>query len=342
MSLLANNKKMDTNKRKRSLSSFISDYHKKATQKFKWYEEWHKYNYQPHIHWAVLGVFFVALIAVLSFTYLTIPKAPIKAAGSLIRSSSGTLFRTDFPGTSLPSGLTGVTSGAGSIVVSGNTCTLNSAEGRAFIVPDTALPTDKVFVARIKFSPNAHRCLNLCLVQSVAQPDNSDASRDYYWANRTFLTLGEPGKSTDGWMYTNWNDSTADQLLYERIANDYYLQVTSDATNVTIKEYESNMTGPATSLYAWGSAQAPTPTVSLWPTVGGIYNAAFADTDITVYSFDIFLSHLITVTGLGTGNAVRLYNASDDSVLASAVESGGTATMDCTTVDWVGLEGYIK
>jgi hypothetical protein len=70
-----------------------------------------------------------------------------------------------------------------------------------------------------------------------------------------------------------------------------------------------------------------------------LYGTAAGSIDIAgVHEYD---SHDVTVTGLSSGMAVRLHDAADDSVLASAVETGGTATLDCSLVDWFGLTCYI-
>lgn len=72
----------------------------------------------------------------------------------------------------------------------------------------------------------------------------------------------------------------------------------------------------------------------------GAPNNGGGTSDWRIDNLDVCLSNSIVVRGVPTGGSVRLYD-SGGSTLASATESGGTATLDCSSLAFP-ITGYLK
>ncbi len=256
---------------------------------------------------------------------------------SITRTSSGTIFRTAFP--TLEAGFYAVTSGTGTVAVSSG-ATLSGATGDngACIYANIPLPSDKVFVVRTKIRVTNWDNADLLfgLANDTAVPA---IYTDYEWATNHRSSFFDEYSSLG---FVREGPGTYTVLGSGGLNADFILEISSDGTNADfIVRDPTTLAVITNNKPAWGSPEMPNRADNWYPVVGKNAGPGWAQIQALVKSFEGFISHNVAVTGLATGNAARLYDGAG-TVLASAVESGGTATLDCSLVDWVGLSADLK
>jgi hypothetical protein len=262
----------------------------------------------------------------------------------ITRTSSGTIFRTDFPGMAVPAGFSTVVGGTGAVVYTAGACDIDSTGGNgACVYNNTALPADMKYVVRTKAQVNTAQNGNLIFNMIDAASTPVAIYDDGTWGSlrepfHDFYVGGTPYRLIVEYR----NNTYFTPLATADIDVNYLFEFDSDGANLTCRVRDATTLAEiASGTKAYGSAEVRTVTDNLYALIGSPCSVGWQCADNTHSSFEGFLSHDVTVTGLGAGNAVRIYDGSG-TVLAEAVEAGGMATLDCELVDWVGLSADIK
>lgn len=263
------------------------------------------------------------------------------------RTSSGTILRTNFPGTSIPAWLTEYNGGSSYWTIADNKAvlTIPSAGIVDFLVLTDAMPSDaKIARVKYKVDNNGGGADYVCFA-GVSDRGTRPASTMTHYGDSSFnrptcLGFSDPASYGD---YCTWGGAPHIYDLWGgnkwAYGTEYVIEFDFETPNTV---YGRRRVAADMSVYpGTGVAKSPASYSSnKWLYFGSIASDS-AKCIWTYYYVHLFKSNSVAITGLATGNAVRLYDAADDSILVSAVESGGTASLDCSSVDWDGLTCYL-
>jgi len=258
---------------------------------------------------------------------------------TVTRSTVGTQHETQFAGLfALPAWLTADLCGeAGTVTVAGGLCTIDRPFSTHVFVRSTAalpaLPAAGVVRVKLRYNQQADFFPNVGIVDAATAPTyTGHETRDGFEPEIDF-----PANYTTEVTAAYGGDSGYPSPSHAQAHSTWYIvEMAWGATNVVVTYRDATTLAV---IGSWSHAYAYTDDRWLMVGVTLLYGTAAGSIDIAgVHEYD---SHDVTVTGLSSGMAVRLHDAADDSVLASAVETGGTATLDCSLVDWFGLTCYI-
>lgn len=259
----------------------------------------------------------------------------------ITRTKSGTIYK-ESAWASCPAWLTEVQDTPGRITYSGGECQLYTTSGEqyAFLVTTDALDKTSEWVVRAKVktgnSGPADAVIFTALFDKSSRPTGG-----FRWADRTIFSaivanpnaednswgMGYNGPAYEGTMWITGKKKTSTYYVWE-------LRHTSSKDYLSYRNPTDFGTIIRSDNWSWDYDNNP-----FWFT-GDARNDAAYDR-LTIDYIHIFASHKITVVGLQAGNAVRLHDVSDNSVLAEAEESEGVAELDCSDVEWVGLSCYL-
>ena len=249
--------------------------------------------------------------------------------GSITRTSSGTIHLEN-TWASCPSWFTEVQDTPGRITYGGGEATLTAPGGTYafFTTTDGVSVTNRVL--RIKMQRVSGDSYRSVMFRTATRPTGPLALVSDVYKALCYGSYGGPVIGTDdayfSGLFSVGDDTTA--YWYEWVLND---------PNITYALRHLNMSVMGSHSFAVTYLAPP------FAAIGNFMPTTFGESGTFVVSCaHLFTSNSITMTGLGAGNAARIYNATGDVVLASGVESSGTATLDCSLVDWNGLSCYLK
>lgn len=244
------------------------------------------------------------------------------------RTSEGEIYKADFSGGTRP---TGITDGGAAPTYSVGAADWQGIQWAWMTNP---LPGDLVYVTRCKCHMNIAQNVQLCGVH-----DGSPAGGVPWAGVRPFHIAYTAGSAMA--FFANTTEGTKDNAFSAGVSRIF--EIASDGTDVTARILNAATAAEIVAdTHAYGSAEIPAVAGDPYLVFGHSLAGWGTSGDAGITYLHVFLSNDVTMAGLDTGNAVRLYDASDDSVLASAVESGGSAVLDCSGVDWDGLTCYFK
>jgi len=237
------------------------------------------------------------------------------------RKSSGKLWHYDCA--SLPSGWTIVTSGGGSITQSGSTITINSNSATsdvAFLIKDDPL----TFPCVVRSRSRATALTTGYVIQALSGHDSATKPTS------SFAVTNKPGMgyyraAADAWWsYWVMTGGATNGLGI----NTYYCpEIYWDGTNCVFRFWADGYGGihrtQTQSPYSYNN--------SAWLFIGDHKDSGANRGSMEVDYIQAMSGLTIKVEGLKTGQAVALYD-SDDNLIATAVESLGTATLNLSGV----------
>jgi hypothetical protein len=214
-------------------------------------------------------------------------------------------------------------------------CGTYSAEQYAYLVSSDPLDKDTTWITRVKLMAPAG-LYHTYLYNAASRPSAGIALESYKL--KSLFCAG--GGSDNGQGY----DDVYHAALFTGAAQNgstfYIAELEHGASQDTLVwRNGTTLAILKTGSWTWDSGEWAYTNDPYW-VIGeslGSYHAG----SYTIAYIHQFKSHNITVADLDTGNAARLYS-SDGTVIASAVESAGVATLVCSLVDWHGFEGYVK
>lgn len=247
---------------------------------------------------------------------------------------------TTFPGTSLPSWLTAITSGASTVSVAGGQCVLGGVVNQACgIAINTALPSTYVIRQRATLATSASaQCVSAWL-DSAALPAVDTFGN---WTANMVLQYGATNAGNYATYWRNGSPDVAHQPGQFTDAETYIFEIVGNAVGVTLTERDkTTLAVMNTDAVAWGNTGLGTLSHSAWVVLGGVVTWGIAG--LTILEASVMESLKVTVTDLDTNDVVKLYNAAN-TLLATGSEAGGEAEFDCQLVDFggVGVTGYFK
>lgn len=250
--------------------------------------------------------------------------------GTLTRSDSGLIYDTAFPGVALPAGMASAIAVNGTVAVAGGELTVtdpdNASKAVAYYV--AALPAFP-FVLRARYkTTGGNFSLNALYVRDhTVNPwptfgAAGTAKQNHYFLHSTPACQRLCAGGYDGQQVYAINTFYVTEIVYDAIG-DVDVRLRDDAL-----------------AQVWLKSGAEIYVDDLFVAVAVNHSAGATGTSVSTY-FQIIESLNILVTGLGAGNAVRIYDAGDV-VKQSAVEVGGTATLDCSAIGHFPFTGYLK
>jgi len=207
----------------------------------------------------------------------------------------------------------------------------------AYLVYNTALLDANEWVVRVKSKATvgADYGVPVCHLHDTA----IIPAGAFAWATpphrsvMRFFSPGAPGiTSVAAWETTAANVWTTGAFAYDTY---YIFETVHGAVQDTLRYMLATDLTAYLKTGAYNHVYGNDP----WLVVGDGATTNFRGTLITD-SIQVFESLSIAVTSLGAGNAVRIYDASD-TVIDSAVEAGGTATLDVHLLEYP-FTGYLK
>lgn len=252
----------------------------------------------------------------------------------LSRTGVGLIQVADFNDGTIPAWLTKVEDTAGRVTVASGLCTIyTSATAQyAYLVATNALTKTNLWVTRMKLrtsvssqSPYQSGLLDLASRPTGAVTLAQNVFRALYYNASSGTTQCATAEAYGAGLWSAGTFAVADYYIYEY----------QHGATASVLQYRklSDLSVYKTGGYNWAFTNNP-----FWY-VGDCMSAYHYGTFIVDY-MQQFTSLNLTVSGLGAGNAVRVYDGSNN-VKASAVASGGVATLDLQLLEFP-FTGYVK
>lgn len=245
--------------------------------------------------------------------------------------STGLVYATDFPGSALPTGLTSVISDpGGTLTIGSSTLTVAPSGAYTYATTTNAIPSS-VLVIRAKAKNGAgDGYVGLIDVRDVASRPSAALAQNYMYGWPSWLM--HPGNSYAWGMYNNafkangTHPTTNTNYIYEITWN-------ADLTSATTVRRDATTLESLLTSGAFDVAYSN----SRYLVIGDGSGQAGS---IILSNLSMMTSLNVTVTDIGT-DTVKLYDASDN-LKVTGTTAGGTATLDCTLVDFggTGFSGY--
>jgi len=249
---------------------------------------------------------------------------------------------------SCPSWLAEKVAGTGAISygATGATFETLAAADRAYLVNtnNSLIPKNTPHVIRVKAQitadVNNNMIFPILVVNAATTPTGSISVSSAYVYPRVDFYRSSTGRIFEAAYLSSTGGLTAAYSL----ATDYCFSVTRGTADTQLHVYSNNYAALLDTSVAWANLAFPN---YPWLCIGDV-SSAYYGTMVVAY-VQLMRSTDITVTGLPTGGAVRLYNSAG-TLLSSAVSVGGTATLDARNCDFAsnpdksagGFKGYVN
>jgi len=262
------------------------------------------------------------------------------------KTTSGKNWATDFPGVTLPAGLTEENDGNATITVAGGLLTIDSPGPNAwygYVVSDAVDAACKVIRTKVTYPGSGatnHNPFFASIWEDTVQPSGALAFNDAKNVRPGYCGNQESVSGPAMWAMNGWGTYLINQVV---AAGTYIFEILWDvpgAGSATL-----NLLDPTTLAVLHTGNGVRAKANNQYLLLGDISTTINLGVgDIDWWNVAMMESRSVTITDIEDGYVVKLYDASDNLKATSAAAAGGSAVMDCALVDFGGdgFTGYFK